>query len=606
MIFFRYYLCHQPKDDVMEVKMKKQLFNYKFFATGLITVLLSISLGTNAYIMAQNIDRNVNTSIKSSENTFKKSDINKDEELLISISGNVTDKKIKSITKEIADDYRIISGKFKIDKNLPKEKQERLKKYLETNNFDTIIAVDVKDNINLFTAKKTLENKNVNCDVGYNFNTTKVDNYGVNDTYSNKQYYLNNIHAQRAWSTFSRSGYREIYVAVIDTGLYTTNKDFSGIYLKNYSVNIRNKKNGVYEKLSDMSVPDKDGHGTHVAGIIAAKGNNSFATVGVGSGWINDCVKIMAIKADHRQKDQNGVEVSYFNHSDLIESIQYAIEHGADVINMSLGSYSYDSAFQKAIDNAYNAGVTVVAAKGNENKDTTIYSKPEGYSVGVREHYPSDYNHVISVSATDANNKLASFSNYGNVDIAAPGTNIYSLGLKTANGYKIMSGTSMATPIVSATVAMIKGININISNAQAENVLLNTTQNIGRSAYFGKGLVDTGYAVQHAKYIALKEQTENIKSVTKTSAGNIKIKWSDKYYSEGYCVSRAISKNGTYSRIASVEGEDYFVDKNVKKGKTYYYRVIGYMYYSQGSGTVKNQSVGYSKFSNIKSIKISK
>ena len=92
--------------------------------------------------------------------------------------------------------------------------------------------------------------------------------------------------------------------------------------------------------------------------------------------------------------------------------------------------------------------------------------------------------------------------------------------------------------------------------------------------------------------------------MNETSTGDVKINWIDKYYSEGYCISRATSMNGEYSRIGTVEGKSYFIDKNVKKGKTYYYRVRGYMYYTKGSGTVNAKKVGYSKYSDVKKIRI--
>lgn len=353
------------------------------------------------------------------------------------------------------------------------------------------------------------------------------------------------------------------------------------MYLKNYSVNVINNATGNYPKLSNLSSPDKNGHGTLVAGIIAAKGNNAFSTAGIASGWINDCCKIMAIKVT----GDNGV---YYD-TDLIRGIQYAIEHGAEVINMSLGGASYNSQLQAVINNAYNAGVTVVAAKGNNGKNETFY--------------PADYNHVISVSATDKNNKLALFSNYGNVDIAAPGTDIVTSACSTSNTYAIASGTSLAAPMVSATVALVRGMNYNLSVSQVENLIYETATKIGSSTYFGAGLVNTGYAVQKAKYLGLRSENITLKSVTETSVGNARIKWSELSEAEGYCISRATSANGTYSRLAVVDGLSY-VDKSVKAGKTYYYRVRGYMYYDHGSGTVNGKKAGYSTYSGVKSIKI--
>ena len=181
-----------------------------------------------------------------------------------------------------------------------------------------------------------------------------------------------------------------------------------------------------------------------------------------------------------------------FEDADVVKAIQYAVANGADVINMSIAGRSHSDAVQTAINNAYEAGVLVVAAKGNASLDTTDFP-----------YYPSDYENVISVSATDSANKLAGFSNYGNVDIAAPGDSIESSSNTTNSaGLMTMAGTSMATPMVTATIAMMKSLGIT-SNSKCEKILYNTAQNIGSSLYYGHGLLDAGYAVQKANYECL-------------------------------------------------------------------------------------------------------
>lgn len=522
------------------------------------------------------VSNRVINSEKMENNTKTDSD-----KIIVEVDNDATKKQIRKAFRETAEGYEIISGKFKIDEELPKEKKERLQKYLDEEKYTTIVEVDLKDGVEIAEAKNKLKSESIIEDVDYNYEKKNTESYGVDDTYSGKQYHLSKIGAQTAWNTYSRSGYKEIWVAVIDTGLYVSNKDFGSIYLKNYSVDITNIINGTYQKLSDSKLPDPSGHGTHVAGIIGAKGNNAFSIVGVGSGWINDCCKIMAIKVANNK----GVITT----ADEIRAIQYAIEHGAEVINMSMGSYAYDSQEEAAINNAYNAGINVVASKGNNATGDL--------------HYPSDYKHVIAVSATDENNKLASFSNYKNVNIAAPGDNIVSSDRSTSNTYVTMSGTSMAAPMVSATVALVRGMNYDLSVSQVENLIYETATNIGNSTYFGAGLVNTGYAVQKAKYLGLRSEKITLKSVTQTSAGNVQIKWSELSEADGYCISRATSADGEYSRIAVVDNLSY-VDKSVKKGKTYYYRVRGYMYYKYGSGTVNGKNAGYSTYSGVKSIKI--
>lgn len=514
------------------------------------------------------------------DNVTVDSVVSDDEKVIVEIDNEVTEKQIKTVLGKVAEKYEIISGAFDIDENLPIEKKKRLKKYLDNKKYTTIMEVDLKDGIKAKEAKKQLESESIIEDVEYNHKPIKTESYGVDDTYSSEQYYLSKIGAKTAWDTYERFGYKETWVAVIDTGLDVSNKDFGGMYLKNYSVDITNVTNGSYKKIGDIKIKDSVGHGTPVAGIIGAKGNNAFSTVGIGSGPINDCCKLMAIKIAN---DKGNISTT-----DEIRGIQYAIEHGAEVINLSIGG-DYNSQEEAVINNAYNAGITVVASKGNDGKNMKVY--------------PADYKNVISVSATNEKNKLAGFSNYGDVDIAAPGKNIVSSARGTKNTCVIMDGTSAAAPMVSATAALVRGINSDLSVTQVEKIIYETATNIGSGTYFGAGLVNTGYAVQKAKYLGLRAENISLKSVTETSAGNVSIKWSELYNAEGYCVSRSTSLNGTYSRLAVVDDLSY-VDKTAKSGKTYYYKVRGFMYYGHGGGTVKGKNAGYSKYSGTKSLKI--
>ena len=428
--------------------------------------------------------------------------------------------------------------------------------------------------------------------------------YGSSEPMSDEQYALGKMNVKTAWSTMSRSGYRETYIAVIDTGCDVKHKEFKGIYLPNYCVNIRSGSNGNYKKLKDMVKPDADGHGTHVSGIIAANSNNSYGISGIANANGDNYCRLMAIKSDYRMYDEEDKKwKSYFYTSDLIKALQYSISHGADVVNFSLGGYdNYSSAFQTEINNAKNAGITVVAAKGNDSKDTTIFSKVENYDNLVKKHYPADYNNVISVSSTNSSNTLSTFSNYGNVDIAAPGSNI--LSTIPGNKFQYMSGTSMATPMVTATVGLV--VAVNWSGVNAEEIIKYTAKNLNNTKKYGAGLVDTGWAVQRSKYLDLKDDSEKITSICITSAGNVKLKWTDRGAEEGYCISRSTSKNGTYSRIGYTTFNDdtVFIDKEVTKGKTYYYRVRGYMYNQHGSGLVDGKSVAYGQYSPIQSIKV--
>jgi subtilisin family serine protease len=192
-----------------------------------------------------------------------------------------------------------------------------------------------------------------------------------------------------------------IVLAVIDGGVNHTHEDLSG-----------NMWNGAanhgYDFVDDDDDPvDLKGHGTHVAGTIGAVGNNSTGTTGVC--WD---IQIMAVRVLNA--------LGRGTTADIISGIYYAVDNGAQILNLSLGSYYYDQAFYNALEYARNNDVIVVASAGNgdSNNDTQDH------------HYPSDYDldNIISVAALDQSYDLASFSNYGkvSVDVGAPGTNIQS------------------------------------------------------------------------------------------------------------------------------------------------------------------------------------
>jgi len=234
------------------------------------------------------------------------------------------------------------------------------------------------------------------------------------DPYMREQWYLNKIHMPEAWAL--GFGQSSVVVAVLDSGVNPNIPDLQGRILKGYDfVNNDNDPN------------DDNGHGTMVASIIAANANNIG---GVGLNWK---VQILPVKV----ADQNGM----VDEEDLINGIYYAIDHGADIINMSLGGPEASSLEEDALWEAYNKGLVSVASAGNDSSSTP--------------NYPASYDTVMSVSALDQNDRLASFSNYGNwIDLAAPGVNI--LAVDKDDHYVLDDGTSFSAPMVTGIAAMIK------------------------------------------------------------------------------------------------------------------------------------------------------
>ena len=278
-----------------------------------------------------------------------------------------------------------------------------------------------------------------------------------NDPYFNQLWGLHNtgqnggtpdtdIDAPEAWEI--NKGNKNIIVAVIDSGVDYTHQDLAANMWTNPGEipgnGIDDDGNGYVDdvygidaKNSDSDPMDDLGHGTHVSGTIGAVGNNSKGVVGV-----NWDVSIMALK--FLGSDNWGYS------SDAVECIYYAIYNGAHIMSNSWIGDTFSKSLKEAIDSAENAGILFVAAAGNS-----------GVNIDSSPVYPAGYDNenIIAVAATDRNDNLASFSNYGtvSVDVAAPGVNIYSTvyNPNQKNTYESWSGTSMATPHVSGLAALI-------------------------------------------------------------------------------------------------------------------------------------------------------
>ncbi len=210
-----------------------------------------------------------------------------------------------------------------------------------------------------------------------------------------------------------------------------------------------------YDFYANKSNPeDENGHGTHTAGTIAAAKNN-MGVIGVAPK-----VKIMPLRFLGPQGEGST--------QGAIQAINYAVKMGAKVISASWGGGAYSAYLAQAIQNAQAAGVVFVAAAGNEGRN--LYYSPT---------YPATYPGVISVGATDANDQMASFSNYGTneVLITAPGVQIQSTYLN--QGYQSLSGTSMATPQVSGAIALALSLNPRLNLEQLRTNLCNTADSIG-------------------------------------------------------------------------------------------------------------------------------
>ncbi|MFV9510865.1 S8 family peptidase [Tepidibacillus sp. LV47] len=286
--------------------------------------------------------------------------------------------------------------------------------------------------------------------------------------YLDYQWNLPIIDTELGWNL--TKGKKDIVIAVIDTGVDLTHPEFQGKLVK--GVNI----------IDPNRLPmDDDGHGTHVAGIIAANTNNGQGIAGIT--WYN---KIMPIKV----LDQSGAGTLF----DVAQGIIWATDHGADVINLSLGNYAESKYLHDAILYAYSKNVVLVAATGNDNTNQLSY--------------PAAYPEVIGVSAIAPDEQRAEFSNYGKyVDVVAPGVNIAST--YPNNRYAALSGTSMASPHVAALAALIKSSYPKLTNREIKKIITKTATDLGirgRDPYFGYGEINIWKAVELSNQLKQKQE----------------------------------------------------------------------------------------------------
>ncbi|TCO50507.1 subtilisin family serine protease [Kribbella antiqua] len=272
--------------------------------------------------------------------------------------------------------------------------------------------------------------------------------------------YLNTVRMPQAWDLSKSTGSQT--VAVLDTGVDAGHPDLAGRLVPGYNA---------ITNVAQTPVDD-NGHGTMTLGIIAANTNNTIGIAGVG--WSAKAMPVKVLDAEGSGYDD-----------DIAEGIDWAVAHGAKVINMSLGGPGDNAVLHDAVKNAVAKGVVVVVAAGNDGTDVP--------------QFPASYSEVIAVAAANEGGALTDFSSYGNwVDVAAPGWNIISTGVRsmTPAGYDpywYCTGTSCSAPIVTGIAALVKNKWPSWTPAQIAARIKTTARDAGpRGAdpYYGYGNVD--------------------------------------------------------------------------------------------------------------------
>ncbi|MBI5049872.1 MAG: S8 family serine peptidase [Nitrospirae bacterium] len=390
------------------------------------------------------------------------------------------------------------------------------------------------------------------------------------------------IDAPAAWDF--TTGSASVIIAVIDTGIKLTHTDLSANIWSNTGETAGNStdddSNGYaddvngWDFVNDDNDPSDDcGHGTHVAGTIAAVGNNATGVAGVM--WT---AKIMALKA------LGGTDCSGTT-ADLASAITYAINKGANIINLSLGMDSADLTVFNAIDSARTSGILVVAAAGNGGSDNI------GDDDDATPFYPASYTlaNIISVTATNQNDRLASFSNYGaaSVDLGAPGVNIYSTVPKVSEcpydtsslcsdtDYNYSNGTSMAAPQVSGTAGLIWSANPTYTYTEVKNAILS---NVTTLPQFSCKVLSGGRLNAYQAVSGLVSGTANPGSISATtvSSGEISISWTNVAGETGYNIYRKLcSANCSSYTLITTTASDVtsYSDTGLSSGTCYNYRV---------------------------------
>lgn len=314
--------------------------------------------------------------------------------------------------------------------------------------------------LNFYYTKQTQQNRGVSSRYR---NRTLLPN---DEFYQPYQWNLTQIFAETGWTI--TEGTEDVPIAILDSGVDPNHEDLKERIAKGYNAFLDNEE-----------FYDENGHGTHVAGITAATTNNVAGIAGVS--WHNP---ILAVKV----LDENAEGTTF----EIANGIRWATDHGAKVINMSLGDSHDSKIMYEAIRYAYDHDVVLIAAAGNDNVPTPMF--------------PAAYAEVIAVSAVDDNREKAIFSNYGNhIDVAAPGEHIPSTFID--NHYVIMSGTSMAAPHVAGLAGLMRSINPELSNNDIAKIIMETADDLGPRGYdpyYGCGEINISKALKKVKNVNVK------------------------------------------------------------------------------------------------------
>lgn len=390
------------------------------------------------------------------------------------------------------------------------------------------------------------------------------------------QWYLEKIGAESAWD--KTAGSKDVVIAFLDSGVDLDHLDLQ----KNIWVNmdeiggdgIDNDNNGYIDDIHGWDFVNNDNdpnpafepvcldnygqvkeecylsinHGTIIAGVASALGNNNLGIAGVS--WNS---KIMSL----RVLNGNG----YGDSAGVSKAINYAIANGADIINLSLVGDENSPDLEKIIQLAYDKGIILVAAAGND--------KNGGKNMSKYPQYPICYsgkngeNIIIGVAGTDENDKRAEFSNYGScVDIVAPSVNFYSTSVfnPAYKGFEayysgLWSGTSLATPLVSGLAALIKTLKPALSNKAITETIINNADSVSEQYFYSLGRINIAKSLSAGMNNSSSANFFILAVGEKDFSSQIRIFRNDGIFVKSFLAFREDFKNGVNIASGDVDGD---------------------------------------------------
>ena len=386
------------------------------------------------------------------------------------------------------------------------------------------------------------------------------------------------VNVDKVWELgFTGQG---VLIAIIDTGVEMSHADLQG---RLWDGGTAYPHHGYDFYSQDDDPSDTQGHGTHVAGTLVGTGASGTRT------GVAPDAEIMVLKVFHGEDNLSEATL-------WVEAMQFALDHGADVLNMSLGqplpNPSVKLMLRQACDNTLAAGVVAAVCAGNTRQLQMLAPVPNNiWSPG---DCPPPYLHedqlvnaggtscVISVGAVDNNDVLGSFSSEGpstwtdvtqfndypyisgsptqigliRPDVCAPGVNIKSLDFNTSNGYCLKSGTSMATPMVAGTIALMLSKDPELTPAQIDEILENTAIPLSshKSNDFGSGRIDALAAINAVGYTGLEERGINVQVYPNPTHGHVNVSC------EGMSQVYVFSLDGKLIKQAESHGNECRID----------------------------------------------